>query len=182
MKKQIPRLRCAALGMMVLAAVFSVCLVSVASADLAKQIDGIISRPSQKKIQFSIHIVKPDSGKTIYSHNASKALVPASNMKIIVTAAALKYLGRDYEYKTQVGLCGTYSTSDTLVIIGSGDPLFGDRVTDAKYGRQAGWIFEDITAALKEIGVTSIKGIIIDSGIFDDELVHPNWPRKELNR
>ncbi|MCK4785584.1 MAG: D-alanyl-D-alanine carboxypeptidase/D-alanyl-D-alanine-endopeptidase, partial [Desulfobacteraceae bacterium] len=162
--------------------VFSVCLVSFARADLVRRIDSIISQSSQRKVQFSIHIVKPDSGKTIYNHNASKALVPASNMKIIVTAAALKYLGQDYEYKTQVGLCGTYGTGDTLVVAGGGDPLFGDRVTDAKYGRQAGWIFEDITAALREIGVTSIKDIIIDSSIFDDERVRPNWPRKELNR
>ena len=159
------------------AAVFSIGLAGVASAELAERIDGCLSRASQKKVQFSIHIVKPDSGRAMYSHNASKALVPASNMKIIVTAAALKYLGGDYEYKTQVGLCG-----DALVVKGGGDPLLGDRITDAKYGRQAGWIFEDITAALKRNGIASIKDIIIDSGIFDDERVHPNWPRKELNR
>ena len=149
MKKQISRLRCAApstpstmlrtstlrakglFGMTVLAAVLSVCLAGVSSADLAKQIDGIISQSSQKKVQFSIHIVKADSGKTVYSHNAGKALSPASNMKIITTAAALKYLGPDYEYKTKVGLWG-----DTLVITGSGDPLLGDKITDAKYSRQ----------------------------------------------
>ena len=186
-KKQIPRLRCAALGMTVFAAVFSVCLVSTASADLAKQIDGIISRASQKKVQFSIHIVKADSGRTVYSHNANKAMVPASNMKIITTAAALKYLGPNYEYETKVGFCGTYGTStygtsDTLVVIGSGDPLLGDKVTDAKYGREVGWIFKDMTAAIKQSGQKVIKDIIVDSTIFDDERVHPNWPKKELNR
>ena len=81
---------------LLIAAVLSACLVSAASADLAKQIDGIISRTSQKKVQFSIHIVKADSGKAVYGHNAKKALSPASNMKIITTAAALKYLGPDY--------------------------------------------------------------------------------------
>ena len=162
---------------LLLTAVFSVCLVSAAEADLAKRVDGIISRTSQKKVQFSIHIVKADSGKTVYGHNAKKALSPASNMKIIVTAAALKYLGPDYEYKTKIGLCG-----DTLVIMGSGDPLLGDKVTDAKYGRKAGWIFEDITAVLKQNGIAAVKDIIVDSSIFDDERAHPNWPKKELNR
>ena len=181
-KEQIPRLRCAALGMTVLAAVFSVCLVNAASADLAKRIDGIISQSSQKKVQFSIHIVKADTGKTVYSHNAGKALSPASNMKIIITAAALKYLGPNYEYKTKVGLWDTYGTSDILVIMGSGDPLLGDKVTDAKYGRKGSWIFEDITAVLKRNGITAIKDIIVDSSVFDDERVHPNWPKKELNR
>ena len=194
-KKQIPRLRCAApsttsttlsintlrakglFGMTVLAAVFSVCLVSAASADVAKQIGGIISQSSQKRVQFSIHIVKTDSGKALYSHNANKAMVPASNMKVVITAAALKYLGPNYEYKTQVGLC-----DDTLVVIGSGDPLLGDKVTDAKHSKESGWIFKDIAAKLKKNGVTDIKNIIIDSSIFDDERVHPNWPKEQLNQ
>ena len=104
-------------------------------------------------------------------------MVPASNMKIIVSAAALRYLGPHYEYKTRVGLCG-----NTLVVIGSGDPLLGDKATDTKYSREAGWIFEDIAAALKRNGVTTIKDIIVDSSIFDDQRVHPNWPKEELNR
>jgi len=162
---------------LLVAAVFSVCLVGVAPADLAKRINAHLSQSLQKNVQFSIHIIKADSGKTVYSHNANRALVPASNMKIIVSAAALKYLGPDYEYKTKVGLC-----ADTLVVIGSGDPLLGDEVTDAKYGREAGWIFEDITALLKKNNITSIKDIIVDSSIFDDQRAHPNWPREELNR
>jgi len=162
---------------LLVAAVFSIGLAGTASADLIKRIDGIISQSSQKKVQFSIHIVKADSGRTVYKHNAGKGLVPASNMKIIATAAALKFLGPDYKYKTKVGLCG-----DTLVVIGSGDPLLGDKVTDAKREREVGWIFKDITAKLKRNGQTAIKDIIVDSSIFDDQRVHPNWPKKELNR
>jgi len=158
-------------------AVLCLCFVGTTSADLAKRIDSILGRKSQKKVQFSIHIVKADSGKTVYSRNATKALVPASNMKIITTAAAMKYLGPNYEFKTKVGLCG-----DTLVIIGSGDPLLGDKVTDAKYGRKPGWILEDIISALKQKRVETIKDIIVDSSIFDDQRVHPNWPRDQLNR
>ncbi|MHC4482508.1 MAG: D-alanyl-D-alanine carboxypeptidase/D-alanyl-D-alanine endopeptidase [Planctomycetota bacterium] len=162
---------------LLVAAVFSICLVGIASADLAARINAIISRPSQKKVQFSIHIVKADSGKTVYSHNAHNALVPASNMKIITTAAALKYLGPNYKYKTKVGLCG-----DTLVIIGSGDPLLGHKVTDAKHGRRVGWIFKDIVEVLKQNGIETVKDIIVDSSIFDDQRVHPNWLKKDLNQ
>jgi len=162
---------------LLVSAVFSISLVSFAKADLPKQIDDIISQPSQKEVRFSIHIVKADSGTTVYSHNAKEAMVPASNMKIIITAAALKYLGPNYEFKTEVGLCG-----DRLVVRGGGDPLLGDKVTDAKYLREVGWIFKDITAALKRNDITAIKDIIVDSSVFDDERVHPNWPEKELNR
>jgi len=157
--------------------VFIVSFVSVAQANLAKEVNGIIGRSSQRKVQFSIHIVKADSIDVVYSHEATKAMIPASNMKIIVTAAALKYLGPGYEYKTKVGLC-----SNTLVIIGSGDPLLGDEVTDTKYGRERYWVLRDIAAALKHHDIKAVNGIIVDSHIFDDQLVHPSWPKAELNR
>ncbi len=117
------------MGKLLAAVLLSICLFNPAQADLAKKIDSIISRPSQKKVQFSIHIIKAHTGRTIYRHNAAKPLIPASNMKIITTAAALSYLGPNFKYETKVGLSG-----DTLVIIADGDPLLGDQVTDAMYG------------------------------------------------
>lgn len=158
-------------------AVFSICLVSFARADLAGRIDGIINRASQRKVKFAVCVIKADSGKTVYSHKSRRVMVPASNMKTIITAAALKYLGPNYEYKTEVGLCG-----DTLVVIGSGDPLLGDKATDAKYGREEDWIFQDIISILKQNGIKAIKDIIVDTSVFDDERVHPNWPVKDLNK
>jgi D-alanyl-D-alanine carboxypeptidase/D-alanyl-D-alanine-endopeptidase (penicillin-binding protein 4) len=74
-------------------------------------------------------------------------------------------------------LCG-----DNLVIIGSGDPLLGDKNTDDKYGRQAGWIFDNIAAALKQNNRTTIGDIIVDSSVFDSQRTNPNWPKEELNR
>lgn len=135
---------------LLVAAVFSICLGSFARADLAKRIDGIISRSLRQKVRFSIHIVKADSGGTVYKHDAGELMIPASNMKIITTAAALKYLGSDYEYITKVGLC-----DDTLVVIGSGDPLLGDEKTNIKYGRERDWIFTDIVQLLKRNGTKS---------------------------
>jgi D-alanyl-D-alanine carboxypeptidase/D-alanyl-D-alanine-endopeptidase (penicillin-binding protein 4) len=156
---------------------FALCLVSIARADLEEQIDGIIRESVQKRVRFSIHILEIDTGKTVYDHDARELMIPASNMKIITSAAALNYLGPDYVYKTKVGLSG-----DSLVVIGSGDPLLGDEKTDTKYGREPGWIFKDIANELKSRGIGTIEGIIVDSSIFDDEPVHPSWPADDLNR
>ena len=109
----------------------------------------------------------------VYSHNAHKPLMPASNMKVVTTAAALKYLGAGFEYKTRVGL-----QNGALVVIGSGDPLLGDKSTDDRYGRPAGWIFEKIVQALREQGVAEVNDIVIDTTVFDDQRVHPSWPAK----
>ncbi|HIJ67830.1 MAG TPA: hypothetical protein HPP51_06045, partial [Planctomycetes bacterium] len=108
-------------------------------AGLSERIDSIIGGDSQNGVEFSINVIKAMSGKAVYSHQAGKALIPASNMKIITTAAALRFLGADYEYVTKVGLC-----DDTLVVIGGGDPLLGDEITDVKYEKEPGWIFEEI--------------------------------------
>ncbi|MHC4728155.1 MAG: D-alanyl-D-alanine carboxypeptidase/D-alanyl-D-alanine endopeptidase [Planctomycetota bacterium] len=159
------------------AVVFSVCLGGFVRADLAKRINAIISPSLQQKVRFSIHIIKADSSITAYEYNAGELMIPASNMKIITSAAALKYLGPDYEYTTKVGLC-----DNTLVVIGSGDPLLGDEKTDAKYGREKGWLFKDIAQLLKRNNIKAIEDIIIDSSVFDDQRVHPSWSKSELNK
>lgn len=155
--------------------VASVWLCDPAIAGLAGRIGEAVGKGKQS--EYAIHIVEPTSGTVIYSHNATKAMTPASNMKLITTAAALKYLGPLFEYKTQIGLCGS-----TLVVIGSGDPLLGDPVIDRRYGRQEGWIFDEAIKGLQELGIESITDIIVDTTVFDDERVHPNWLESDLNR
>lgn len=150
---------------------------SSANADLAGRIDEIISKPLEQKVRFSIHVVKADSGRTVYDHDSKELMIPASNMKLMLSATALRCLGPDFVYRTKVGLCG-----NTLVVIGSGDPLLGDEKTDAKYGREPGWIFKDIIHALNCKGITTVEDIIIDTSIFDNERVHPSWPADDLNK
>ena len=153
------------------------CLPATAQASLTQRINSIISRKSQEKVSFAVKIINAKTGKTLYARNADKPTLPASNMKIITSAAALTYLGADFKFTTKVGLL-----DKTLVVIGGGDPILADVITDKKYGRDPGWIFDDIIAALKQKRVTSIDGIVIDSTFFDDNRVHPNWPRAQLNR
>jgi len=148
-----------------------------ASNSLQARINALLTQSSQKNVVFGIKIIKADSGELVYSHYGQNAMVPASNMKIVTTAAAVSILGADFEYVTRIGLSG-----GDLVVIGSGDPLLGDEKTDAKYGRDKGWIFADIGEKLQKAQISSINDIIIDSGVFDDERVHPNWPAEQLNR
>ena len=50
-------------------------------------------------------------------------MVPASNQKVLTSGVALLVLGKDYQFRTEFRLSG-----DRLVIVGGGDPAFGDPV------------------------------------------------------
>ena len=146
-----------------------------ARAGLQSQIDAIVRRNA--KVDFSICIVDAQADRVIYRHNAKRALIPASNMKIVTSAAALHFLGPDFEFVTRVGLSG-----DTLIVLGSGDPLLGDAETDEAAGRTQDWFMQEILAGLRMRGRIRINDLLIDSTVFDDQRVHPNWSRDELNR
>jgi len=143
--------------------------------DLAKRIDAILGRPGLKKTLFSVRVVRCGTGDVVYERNPHLALLPASNMKIVTSAAALEHLGPDFAFVTQVGLCG-----DSLVIIGSGDPLLGDKEKPFRKGRSPQTIIQNIVTRLKEMAVTSVSDILLDTSIFDNQRVHPTWPPNQL--
>jgi D-alanyl-D-alanine carboxypeptidase/D-alanyl-D-alanine-endopeptidase (penicillin-binding protein 4) len=150
---------------------------AVPSNGLSWQVDSILGQPGMRKVLLSACVVRCETGEVVYQKNARLALVPASNMKIVTSAAAVERLGQDFSFVTRVGLCG-----DTLVVVGGGDPLLGDRETDARNGRRDGQVIRDIAARLKEMGVSSISEIVLDTSIFDGERVHPSWPKNQLNQ
>ena len=154
-----------------------VAIAAIHAAGQADTISQIISRPQQRTAEFSILAVRADDGKPLYSRNADKPMIPASNMKLVASAAALHYLGPDYQYQTRVAMLGK-----SLVIIGGGDPVLGDIQIDQRYGRSPGWIFNQIVQLLKDRGITAIDDLIIDSFFFDLNRVHPSWPTDQLNQ
>ena len=146
-----------------------------ARAGLQSQIDAIVRRNA--KVDFSICVMDAQTDRVVYQHHAKRSLIPASNMKIVTSAAALHYLGPNFEFVTRVGLSG-----DTLIVIGSGDPLLGDTETDEVLGRAPGWFMREILAGLRKVGRRRIIDLLIDSTVFDDQRVHPRWSPDELNR
>jgi D-alanyl-D-alanine carboxypeptidase/D-alanyl-D-alanine-endopeptidase (penicillin-binding protein 4) len=149
--------------------------VALSSFDLQRRIDGILGASGLRRVLFSACVVSSDTGEIVYSKNAHLALIPASNMKIITSAAALEYLGRDFAFVTRVGLCG-----DSLVVKGSGDPLLGDKETDARNGRGSQPVIREIVLRLKDMETAAVSDILLETSIFDGERVHPSWPEDQL--
>ena len=68
---------------------------------------------------------KMADGRTIVDVDSDNMLVPASNMKLITTGAALHTLGTDYQFYTKIGYSGEITDGildGDLYIIGGGDP------------------------------------------------------------
>lgn len=137
-------------------------------ASLQEKIEQIISRKDQKKVEYGIMVLDAQTGSQIFSHNPSTPMTPASNMKLVTSFTALKHLGIDYKFVTKAGLI-----NNKLVVIGAGDPLLGLAGKD---------FIGQITEALKAKSIQKLDSIIIDSSIFDNERVNPNWPKAQLNR
>lgn len=158
-------------------------LASVLSAvrspsDLARRIDDILGAPGLKRVQFSASVVRADTGDAVYQKNARWPLTPASNMKLVTSAAAFERLGRDFVFSTRAGLCG-----DRLVVIGSGDPLLGYWDKDPRRGGfRSPEFIPNIVLRIKGMGVETISDIILDTSIFDSQRVCPTWPKDQLRQ
>lgn len=156
-----------------LALVFLTTLGADAPVSVSQQIDEIVNGSSATAATWGIYVKDIRTGQILYSRNAEKALMPASNQKILTTATAIDALGGDFRYKTKLYFSGTVQGSvlqGDLVIQGSGDPTFGSFEMGGADPLR-GW-----AQALKSIGITQIQGRIIgDDDVFDDKPFGEGW-------
>ena len=118
----------------------------------------------------------PGPGREIIAINADRPLLPASNMKLIATGAALHVLGPDFVFETRIR-----GVQDTFVVIGDGDPSLADpaffsalKYRDEHGERQEldeeailGFWADAIVAAAPPDGRVSI---LVDDSVFEARL------------
>ena len=107
------------------------------------------------------------NGQTIIDVDADNMLLPASNMKLISTGAALHALGGDYRYKTTIGYDGNIIEGvliGDLYIIGGGDPTIASKDSIAAPVQNTFARWERI---IRDAGISEIDGRVIGtSGDF----------------
>ena len=85
---------------------------------------------------WGVLVVDPETGDTLYSRNAGKLFMPASNQKLLTGATALAQLGPDFRFVTRFASNGPQRDSvldGDLVVIGRGDPTFSDSMRAGDY-------------------------------------------------
>ena len=148
-------------------------------AELRHEIDSLTSQPVFRNAQWGVLIVNPRIADTLYSKNAGKLFMPASNMKIITSAAALTLLGSEYRYRTTFLTDGEVRDSlldGNLLVIGRGDPTVSDRMRGT-----ATTVMDALADSLRAHGVRQISGSLARVGnAFPDSIYGYGWEWDDL--
>lgn len=91
-----------------------------------EKVDRLFEGRCAKGARAGVKIVSLESGKVLFEKNNRAQFVPASNMKVITTAASLRKVGPDYRFPTRVYATGPIekrTLKGDLYIKGHGDPF-----------------------------------------------------------
>lgn len=147
-----------------------------AQQQVAFEIDTLLNNAPTDMGWWGVKVQYPNTGEVIYERNSEKLFMPASNMKLYTTAAALCMLGPQYKYATPFVTSGTIDEAGVLkgdlILKGSGDPSWSWRFFDENYDS----IMVMFVDSLKAKGITRIDGDIIgDDNFFDDQDLGYGW-------
>ena len=122
---------------------------------------------------WGVYVADLASGDVLFEMNSGTALLPASNQKLITTAAALDALGSDYRYRTRLYFDGEVDGNvlrGDLIVRGSGDPTVGSQEPIGVNPLRT-W-----AARLASMGVTRFEGRLIgDDDVFSDRPYAEGW-------
>ena len=140
---------------------------------LRRELTAIFSAPIMAHAQWAVDVRSIDKNQKLFSLNADKLMMPASNMKILTLATAAEVLGWDARMTTTLEASGPVEDGvlrGDLFVRGGGDPTINTRE-----GVGAA-VFSSWIAALREAGIKAIEGRIIgDDQAFDDESLGGGW-------
>ncbi len=168
---------------------FALLLPPASSADLAERI-GSLARSSNiaRQAFWGMQVVTLDSGRIVYSYNAGKLFVPASNVKLFTCALALSRLGPDHRFRTRIVSSEPLGPSGVLrgdlVLLGGGDPTLSAREFPYRKGPVRGdplAPLEALVAQLSEQGLRRVEGDIIgDDTAYVLEPYPDGWDQDDL--
>lgn len=152
------------------------------SLTLDKAIEKLCNDSVLQHGQVGLCIVDVQTGQIIASVNPSMSLIPASNMKIVTTAAGLKILGNDFNYRTELQHDGIIKDSileGNIIIKGYGDPTLGSPLMANIPNMQQ--VLDSFSQVIKGLGIHTIKGKIIgDGSAFERSTATATWLWEDL--
>lgn len=135
----------------------------VCTSNLKNEIESIINQPSRQQEYWGIVIESLKDNQVLYQLNGNKYFIPASNTKLLITAAALLKLGSNFDIKTPVYLQKESANINNLIIQGKGDPNFSKKQ------------LEIIAQKLTEKGIKEINNLVLIDGYLSSPTTNYSW-------
>ncbi len=149
-------------------------------ASMGRQIDSMVDDGQFRSATWGILIVDPGSRETLYSHNATKLLIPASNQKLVVSSTMLEQLGPTFRYRTTFAARGAISNgtlNGDLAVIGRGDPTTSNHMKGDAMAP-----LREIADSLVKRGIRRITGSVVAVGdAFPGPVAGAGWPWNGLD-
>ncbi|MBW1756540.1 MAG: D-alanyl-D-alanine carboxypeptidase/D-alanyl-D-alanine-endopeptidase [Deltaproteobacteria bacterium] len=115
---------------------------------------------------LGIHVVRLHDAEELYRNRPERPRNPASNQKLLTSAAALRRLGPTYRAATKVEGSIENGRVAQLVVRAAGDPSLG---------------YAGIAALAEAVhlrGVDTVDRIVIDDSYFDDQILPPAFEQQ----
>ncbi len=142
---------------------------AVCASQLPAAINGIIDRPELRRYRWGIVVQKLDGTKQLYNRDGDRLFIPASNVKLITTAVALRQLGAATRLRTSVYQLPSNGSLSNLLVVGRGDPSL------------TGIGLQSIAQQLQQRGIKQIGQISFDDGYFRGEQINSGWEWGDLS-
>jgi D-alanyl-D-alanine carboxypeptidase/D-alanyl-D-alanine-endopeptidase (penicillin-binding protein 4) len=140
---------------------------TTSDAALVATLDQVFADPRLAGSTTGMQVRDGATGEVIYSHDADQRVIPASNEKLMTSAAALEVLGTGYKFHTVARYSGKRSGSTVtgnLYLHGQGDPT----MTYAQ--------FDALAAAVAKAGLKKFTGsLVADDSWFDHVPLGLDW-------
>ncbi len=152
-----------------------------ASAGLNEDIGAVLRDKALARAEVGIEILRlssdPKATQVLFRHNSEIPLIPASNLKLATTSAALDTFGPDFKFRTLL-----LQHNKDLVLIGDGDPTLGDSELLRKSGWDSTTLFKNWAKQLKAKGLVHFDRLVVDDSVFDQQFFHPSWPAEQFQK
>jgi serine-type D-Ala-D-Ala carboxypeptidase/endopeptidase (penicillin-binding protein 4) len=148
------------------------------------KVEKILGAADANRAYWGMLVEDADSGEVLYSLNADRYFLPASNAKLFTAALTLATLGSDYCFHTTIesrsAADGDGVLHGDLVLVGRGDPNLSNRVFPfAKKAERDGppeKILAELADAVVARGVKKISGDVIgDDSYFAGGAYPSGW-------
>jgi D-alanyl-D-alanine carboxypeptidase/D-alanyl-D-alanine-endopeptidase (penicillin-binding protein 4) len=158
-------------------------------ADLTARIEAIVHQPQMASAEWGIDVLDMTSGQVIYSLNPDHLFLPASNVKLLTTSAALAIAGPDYRFHTTVETTGKLDAQGRLlgdlVIVGRGDGNISGRVLPYQKKTERSLspteALEELADQIVQKGVKIVDGDVIgDDTYYSSQRYGEGWAYDDL--